>query len=160
MAKVMWKKYWLNSLVLLALLLLTTKCKKDRLKDDKAILIGEWEWIGSDKNNFGTLPAYEYLTTATEGAKYQIEFLKKGKVLFKKDGNVEERKRIVFERWNQPASNYTYFDILLNNSLDDQLIGSLDWAGGDTLTIFDRWPYKESEDCSSGCDYVHYYRKH
>lgn len=147
--------HWL--LLIIISLLLGSGCKKNRLKDDKAILVGEWEWIYTDKDNFGTLPAYELVTPANQGNTYQLLFKKKGVVHLMKNGDCQERKRTVFSSWDHLSNGEISFHILLNNDLDDQLFGFV--RSSDTLVIMDRWPYKEAEACSSGCNFTHYFVK-
>lgn len=145
-------------LIAIGTILLTVNgCKKDRLKDDKAILIGEWEWVYTDKDNFGTLPAYELFTPNSEGKTYQVEYSKKGIIKMKENNDCRERKRTVFTRWRNNADGSISFSIRLNNNQDDQIGGLL--LTSDTLAFLDRFPYSEANDCNNGCNYTHYFVK-
>ena len=136
--------------------MLLASCKKDKLKDEKEILVGKWEWEYSinHKNVCSNGPFWtDTLTPQSEGAHYIIEFLKKGKVIFYKEGEEQDKKRIVFYFFNEDncsLSGYKSFGILLNNDDDEQLIGC--YSNNDTLIIHQGYPYKD-EDCKKFTNY-------
>jgi hypothetical protein len=99
-------------------------CKKDKLIDDKAVLIGKWEWSYSRFERSGS-NAFTYSRTPNSvGATYQLNFLEKGKVQFMKDNVILEEYRIVIKRtgvewcfhWDQG------YVIWPNNKSDNSLI--------------------------------------
>lgn len=76
------------------LILFFISCKKDKLTDDKEILIGTWNWYSTTKSNsLCNPPSYETeLSPSTENKTYTIKFFKKGKVTFLE--NDTEKKNI------------------------------------------------------------------
>ena len=67
------------SFILLAGVFLS--CKKDRLKDEKEVFIGKWQWVYSEADLFlcDGFPLYDdTLTPQSESANYSLEFEKKG----------------------------------------------------------------------------------
>ena len=158
MIKAILRKCWCIHLMLLLAISLPTGCKKDRLVDDKADLIGKWEWLYSLSAGYGPSPPIKYFTPMTDGNDYSLKFTEKGKLEFYKNLDLLCRKRMVFSEWNQVQSaGYHSFNILLNNDTDDQLSGSLD-QHPDTLTIHYDFPFSSDEpECY--CHFTHYFVK-
>lgn len=147
-----------HQLFILFIPILFLSCKKDKLKDEKSIFIGKWNWKYSvyyyDQCNPPTQS--KVLTPATENKTASIEFLKKGYVIF----NGTDKKRIVFENWlykNVGSGQKYSFDIKLDNKKDQWLGG---FIGGDTLILEGEYKGEafDNSSCSDGCcNYTNYY---
>lgn len=72
------------NLITLMLLVGLLSCKKHRLKDEKSILVGEWEWVYSIKKGSYTSPPFlswtDTIFPSDVSSTYGLIFLKKGKV--------------------------------------------------------------------------------
>jgi len=132
-------------------------CQKDRLKDEKAIFIGTWNWIYSEHeyNICQGFAQNEILTPETESMTYSMEFFERGIVKFYENGNLISRDRLIFAQYGDPVwfgAEYTSFDIYLNKynyDNDSYIQGSV---SPETL-IFNRlFPFKN--------DYCNRYESH
>lgn len=67
-------------LVIICLFGIILSCKKDQLKDEKAVFIGKWEWVHTTyfTNACEGAAIYEELTPASEGVSFELEFQKEG----------------------------------------------------------------------------------
>jgi hypothetical protein len=132
-------------------------CKKDRLKDEKEVLVGVWRWEYSVRdNNPGTnsLPHYiDTITPLTEGDTYKMEFCKNGKVHFYKNGQVTEKRRIVFRSWNSENNIANKFEIMLDNDQSKILGGDFNFVNEDlirdSLAVLFYFPFSERDE---NCD--------
>jgi len=142
-------------IIILVLILSFQACKKDRLKEDKSILIGTWNWVYTE-HYYGWCDGesyYETLTPESESEKFSIEFLKNGIVKFY-SGNEEliEKKRIVFDYFKTIVPDTIKYSIKLNNKSDELLSG----GGGDTFQKLNQYPFKGEYGCE---DYDNYFVK-
>lgn len=125
-------------------------CKKDRLSDEKAFLIGKWNWIYSG-HYYGwcdNQQLEETLTPLSEGKDYSVRFVEKGKIEFFEDGEMKEECRMVFDFFEVNAQGEAFFYFYLNNDKARGMVG----AGKDTLNL--KYPYVEE---ISGCGYFDNY---
>jgi hypothetical protein len=119
-------------------------CKKDKLIDDKAVLIGKWEWIYSKFYREGSSPYTFYKTPNSEDATYQLNFLEKGKVQFMKDNVILEEYRIVFKSTDERCfDNFEKHRIWLNNKSDNRLIICIK---NDTLRTSGVFPFEQQNE--------------
>lgn len=134
-------------------------CKKDKLKGDKEILIGKWNWQYTQykydlcQQNGG----YEaILNPLTEAANYQLEFFENGWIKFYKNAILVDEKRIVFHNFyevNSGDEDYI-FHIYMDNDEDQRLLGSIYKSNLDCLYTWD-YPIKT---INSPCDeYKNYF---
>lgn len=97
---------------------LLMSCKKDRLDGDKSVLIGEWKWVSTEHITYDTWASNDttILTPSSVGNDYYMEFLKKGKLIFK-NNNDSWKDRIVFAKYAGSSiyPGYDYFGLFLNN---------------------------------------------
>ncbi len=126
---------------------LLLSCKKDRLKDDKEIFIGTWEWQHAvHKYDFcDNDPNYsEILTPENIGNNYSIEFLKKGLIKYYENSSFLEQDRLVFTRFkesSEPESNFFEFSVLLDNKKDDVSKSIEGYVNPDTLIFIRGFPF-------------------
>jgi hypothetical protein len=140
------KKRILYSIMFIAII----SCRKDRLKNEKDILIGKWEWIYSDQTYFGRTTTYNKATPLTENTTYQMVFLKKGIIEFYENNVFIEKYRIKFNLWdNSCRDNSNYFNISLDNS---ELVfhGCI---SRDTLKTLSYFPFDDSDGTWSSINY-------
>jgi len=133
-------------------------CKKDKLKGDKEILIGNWKWvysIKSERSHCDNPTQYTTLNPSSEGVEYSMEFKKKGYVIFKKNEAENEKFRIVFEEFTISNLQYSgYFRALINlNNKEDNLF--VIYVKGDTLIeTGNKFPFiGHNESCLSYTNY-------
>jgi hypothetical protein len=125
-------------------------CKKDKLKDEKNILVGKWEWTSSSATiNLCNPPTSDIVITPfTENVDYSIEFQEKGKVIFYTNDVETEKYRIAFTSWtiSDYVEPYDYmFYIDLNNDEDKSMYGVVKQ---DSLLIFNSFhPFYNGGDC-------------
>lgn len=105
-------------LVSVGLVLLLNSCKKDKLKEEKEILIGRWNWVYTD-HSYGwcdNMQHEEMLTPSTENKVFSLEFLKKGCLKFiQGENDVVNEYRIVFHYFTVLSSTSASFNIYLDN---------------------------------------------
>ncbi|MBN4072570.1 hypothetical protein JYT74_00890 [Crocinitomix catalasitica] len=102
-------------------------CKKDKLKDDKEILTGKWNWTHSS-HTYGWCqydPLYEVITPDSISKTHSVEFLSKGKIKFFEDGTVQDKRRLVFDYFEQDSSGDYFFYLYLDNNKNEGMAGSL-----------------------------------
>lgn len=136
----------MKQLLIIALTLLLFGCAKDRLENETAIFEGTWTWNSSIKyiDNTG---ATEFISASSTTEVYTLKFEEKGKVYYN-NGDEEEKYRIVFNQFKSEQSVFTsgyFYEILLNNKLDNTLTG---YISSDSLITSDtNLPYsKGAED--------------
>ncbi|MCJ8290353.1 MAG: hypothetical protein HRT58_11870 [Crocinitomicaceae bacterium] len=152
------------TLILLALLF---SCKKHRLKNEKAILEGTWEWHFSVRRTSLTTPPFLTFTDtifpSDVSSSYGITFLKKGKVQLFENNELINEDRTVFEKFQSepdcPIKNDPYyFDIYLDNDSDDLMFGCVN---PDTLMLAHSpsFPFPDATYSNSTEDYTDYFKK-
>ena len=108
-------------------------CKKDRLKDEKAIFIGTWNWEYTE-HTYGWCDGFyweETLTPITEGMTFKLEFLETGKLNILKNGEKIISHKLKFKILNDasplcPGENQIQFAIDLNNEEELNFGGCID----------------------------------
>jgi hypothetical protein len=131
-------------------------CKKDRLNDEKSILIGKWEWVYADHyyDVCEGAAIYETLTPESENVTFQFEFQKKGIFIFRKNNELVSTYKTKFEDFGLTQNNsfigWYYFEILLNNDKDlYPFRGKLD---GDSLITSGFEGFGINEQVLAGCE--------
>jgi hypothetical protein len=141
-------------------LCLLFSCKKDKLKGDNAILIGEWTWTQSDHvyGYCNDLILSETITPSSSDQNFSIEIMKKGIIKYYKDGVYLEKDRIVFSEFSGGSCDFVldghFFGINLNN--DTELTGAFNGCvNSDSIILAFGFPYDNIEE---GCEsYVSYF---
>lgn len=126
--------------VIFFLMLTFLSCKKDRLSDEKAFLIGKWNWTHTyyEYNQCTQCcPLYDTLFTLEVNKTFAMEFEKKGKVNFYENNVLVDTYRIVFDDF-YGESDFVY-DIHLDGDENQRLLGRV-YPNG-TLYSWD-YPYK------------------
>ena len=149
-----------NILFLFLLSILFLSCKKDKLKNDKEILIGKWKWVYTQNTwraNCDNSPIISYYTPVTEGKEYEIEFTKKGCVRFYENETETSKYRIIFtnDGWELIStgiySGFYNFNIMLNNKEDLFFAG---YVNNDTLIVNGFFPKESSnQGCNTNINY-------
>ena len=138
-----------------------SSCRKDKLKDDKEIFIGKWSW-GYTSHDYGWCDNesyFEILTPQTENTTFSIEFFKKGKLEFYKNGSFVDQYRIKFVQFEIndycELKNAFKFNIDLDNIGDNDFNGCLN---SDTLLLgsFPDFIFQTEQGCEN---YVNYFIK-
>ena len=119
--------------VIICLVGLIISCKKDRLKDEKAIFIGTWNWEYTE-HTYGWCDGFyweETLTPITEGMTFKLEFLETGKLNILKNGEKIISHKLKFKILNDasplcPGENQIQFAIDLNNEEELNFGGCID----------------------------------
>jgi hypothetical protein len=138
-------------LYLFIVLLLTASCKKDKLEGEAEILRGNWKWVNTQKVTntceADTTWSYSYIDSTAASNEYSIEFLSKGKMLFRHNGGLVFRNRIVFKSIEPiVSSSYTHkIDIYVNNDEND-IMHLL--VGNDSLMV-DDYPLDTDNSCEN-----------
>jgi hypothetical protein len=121
------------SSVVLFTFILVTSCKKDRLEEEYEQLTGKWRLDYIVERTFNTLSStsiYDTIFSSEIQNTYELDFIKKGKLLQIKDGETVRKDRIVFSSFDEsdcystPLVSYL-FVIHLNNDQDDRFVGCL-----------------------------------
>ncbi len=132
-----------------SLLVLLFSCKKDKLEGDAAMLLGKWNWTSSTLVSNYCDPDSSWIrkidSESNEASNYSLEFLEKGKVIFRHNGGKVWNNRLVFESIEAlNDSLYTHkFIIHLNNRSDEPMII---WLGQDHLMMHD-YPKDTDQEC-------------
>ncbi len=147
----------INSKSILLILLVNVgvvSCKKDKLKDEKSILIGNWEWVNT-QHDFGWCEGEsweETLTPESEDENYSMFFYKKGVVEFYQNGNLLDKSRVVFDHFEINELGNFSFVIDLNNKEENRMSG----YGNETSVNFGGFPFVGVAGCE---DYDNYFSK-
>ncbi|MFT5601842.1 MAG: hypothetical protein ACI9N1_002091 [Flavobacteriales bacterium] len=163
----MFRNLWSIKLLVIGVFFSLSSCKKDKLKDGKEVLIGEYEWIYSARRSqFSSVTYSDTIDPISESTSFKMEFQEKGKIIFYENDEIIKERRIVFTSWMSPGSNGHTFDINLNNKKEENFTGSININGlsgnGDTIAMFDYFPYADDERCPIGagsCNLTHYFVK-
>lgn len=141
--------------VLVVLFIGLNSCKKDKLKNEKEILIGKWTWTHTyyEYNKCTQCcHLYDTLSTLVTNKTFAMEFEKKGKVKFYENDVLVDTYRIIFDDF-YGESDFVY-DIHLDGDENQRLLGRVYTNG--TLYSWD-YPYKAVD---SPCDdYKNYFIK-
>lgn len=99
------------NLITLMLLGALLSCKKHRLKNDKEVFEGKWEWVYSVESTSYNSPGQHYMDTIfpTGSIGYSIVFKKSGKVSFFKNDQFVDKYRIVFSTFQEGSSQVPLF---------------------------------------------------
>lgn len=112
-------------------------CKKDRLVGEYDVFVGEWQHVFTIQRNWATsgtiwddtLPSSEF-----DGV-YGLQFIKRGKVCFKRNDKTVRRYRTVIQRFDEGPlyflSSGNRYGILLNNA-DNLMVGEI---SNDTIVV-------------------------
>lgn len=148
------------------LILILVGCKKHKLKGDYAILEGNWKWAYSIKRTYNTdfqTTEFETIYASQYPDTYEVEFFHKGKMSFKKNGDEDEKYRIVFDYFSYQGNvplvmdNAWFFIINLNNRKKNTYSA---WVNEDTLSPTKGNLPDEFIDHDDGSDeirYIHFY---
>ena len=134
----------MKKLAYIFIIILLITCKKDKLINDKAILVGNWEWVYSKIVKAGSNSYTYYKTPNSENATYQLNFLEKGKVQFMKDNVILEEYRIVFKPTDVKCfDDGEKYKIWLNNKSENSLIICIK---NDTLRTSGVFPFEQQNE--------------
>ena len=153
-----------NRFIFFLAILLLYSCKKDELEGDHLLLEGKWKWAHSNLIYNDGMPnsSSELVPSNSISGDYFLEFDRKGKVMFYKNETVEEKYRIVINKFMEsPACIYINcyaFSIYLNNKSDHRLAGSMN---EDTMLVFEsNIPLKNHSESGTTYTYQHLYLKY
>ncbi len=119
-----------------------SSCRKDKLKGDAEVLVGEWEWIETKRSiqmGAGGPVIDDYNTPASIGKTYTITFYKKGKIEIKRDDETIYKKRTIVEYFQVGDSSH-------NKSWVFKITNLTDGNPNNTNTDFSGWFYEDSDD--------------
>jgi hypothetical protein len=132
----------------IVLILIVLSCKKDKLKNEKEILVGTWIWDYSIISNVACTKDDKHIKTNDV---YEIVFKEKGKVEFYKNSTRVDRGRILFTQFIEEINtSYYRFGIDVNNNSEEDLDG---YVIENALVIVRNFPFKD-ETCM---DYTSYF---
>jgi hypothetical protein len=124
-------------------------CKKDKLEGDTAILEGKWNWTASylvpNRCDVDSNWIYTLKDSVTENSTYSLEFLAKGKLIFRHNDGTVWNQRLIFEskeEVNDPTYDYRFLISLDGKTNDPMTI----WVGSDSLLVND-YPKDTDVDC-------------
>lgn len=145
-------------ILLIPLVSFFLSCKKDKLKDDKELLIGEWNWVYSNHEYgwCGDTNGTAIYSPVSMDNNFTIKFYKKGNVEFYDDDGLVKKYRTVFSGFKKsivcPGDNTYNFGIYLDNNTVNKLYGCV---SPDTLLLgpFDDFFFTYSEGCESYLNY-------
>jgi len=130
-------------------------CEKEKLEGETSMLIGKWNWTASIlvPNHCDVDSTWDYVLEdeASNDNTYSLEFLEKGKLIFRHNGATIWNKRIVFdskEEINEDPYSHK-FEIRLNNETNDPMII---WVGDRALLVHD-YPKDTDTDCEEMYNY-------
>ena len=123
--------------LLLLLLIMFASCKRTRLIDEMDILEGKWRAEFLVTYNYGVVPVR--LDTIWGGQGYEIEFFRKGKVVFFKDGELIEKQwfRISTFELDELRGPRDYYFLAYLNKAKESMSG---WINPDTLVTKEYFP--------------------
>ncbi|MFK7787682.1 MAG: hypothetical protein AB8B56_21350 [Crocinitomicaceae bacterium] len=154
------------SLIILILLVGLFSCKKHRLKGEKAILEGTWEWCYSLQHSSLSSPPFTASTDTVfpvdVSSNYQLIFLKKGKVQLYENNELKQEYRTVFKKFENVnfcliTNNSVYFEMYLDNDENRFMDGCV---SSDSLSIrYVNFPFSDQEYVSSSVWYTDFFTK-
>ncbi|MFT4662795.1 MAG: hypothetical protein ACI8XB_003088 [Patiriisocius sp.] len=135
---------------------LTVSCTKEspivspnQLVDEKASLIGKWNWASTYHmwEMCSNDPSYEE-TILSEGyfVQYSIEFKENGYAKFYRNDSLIKTNRIIFGDFYDYGDAFV-FNINLDNNPDKRLLGWV-WPSKDSIMTYD-YPFNALDD---GCE--------
>jgi hypothetical protein len=150
-----------NLALIISLFGLLLSCKKDKLKDDKAIFIGKWAWVYT-YHNYGWCDGAdleEILTPITEETSFKMEFIKKGEFYFYVDNNKVLSFKMKFKILNKDSplcagNNWSQFAIDLNNKEEFNFGGCI---SSDTLVTTGFRGFEFTPDVNGCENYLSYF---
>jgi hypothetical protein len=130
-------------------------CKRDKLEEDKELLVGRWSWTHSYYEHNKCEPCctmYDTLNPQSEIKNFSLEFEYKGKVKFFENGILINEGNIAFDDfYDQNGTSGKTFDIHVDNDANQRLLGTV---FDSTLYTWD-FPYEAN---NSPCDdYKNYF---
>jgi len=115
----MFKKSVYNSIVLIIVLLSVNACKKDKLEGDYAVFEGRWKWAYTIRHSSFSQNNYSDTIFQNEtGKHFEIEFFKKGKLVFYENNKEIEKYRIVFLDWHEGNNGNSSISMYRDNKKD------------------------------------------
>ncbi|NOQ75578.1 MAG: hypothetical protein GQ574_26445 [Crocinitomix sp.] len=139
--------------IMIAFVLLSSySCKKHELKNEKEILIGNWEWIFTEKE-YGWCDNMDFevtLNQESENYTCSINFEKKGYVSFYLNGVLENKYRVVFKHFIPVPNNFDYQAIIYLNNNKENTIGLQ--VTDDTLSV-GSFPISVEDGCGFAKNY-------
>ena len=144
-----------NLIFMIFTFLLILSCKKDQLKDEKAILIGKWEWVYSyqiyDICEGSTIE--KELTPESEGVSFELEFQKEGVFEIRKNEIMIASYKTKFKEFNLSGNpdypGWYNFLIHFNNDKDLRYFRGL--VNKDSLVTSGFEGFEYTYDGPSGC---------
>lgn len=135
-------------------------CLKDKLKGEKEILIGTWNWTETINTNgycSGSITYSDTITPSNSTDRYRVEFKKKGRVLLYKNNVEIDKGRIKFNSWKQNSTNHYTFDIIVDGKSEKNLLGEVTLS---TITLYNYYfPFDIISDCNGCCKYTSHFSK-
>ena len=155
-------------LLLLLFPVLLLSCKKDKLDGDYQVLEGTWRLSAAVKIKYYANSQFTIRDTIEQFANvYELDFKKRGKVRYLRDGEELNEYRIVFAGFTEQDTCYSeYFtmpspyyetDILLNNKEENFLRMCYNQS---EMQIYNReFPFPDGNDGAASVTYLCYYKK-
>ena len=153
-------------IIRLVLLVGLVSCKKDRLTNEKSVLVGEWEWVYSIKKGTMTSPPFASYTDtifpSELSSTYGLTFLKKRKVQLIENNEIKGEYRTVFNKFEDTEyglleTNPWFFQLVLNNDAADYIDG---WVNSDSLAVLlPRFPFPFGNSSRHSIIYKDFYKK-
>ncbi len=144
-----------NLIYIIFTFFLIVSCKKDQLKDEKAVFIGKWEWVHTSyfTNTCEGAEIHQEFTPASEGVSFELEFQKEGIIELRKNEMVIASFKTKFKEFNL-SENPDYlgwynFLIHFNNDKDLRYFRGLVNKDSIVTTGFEGFEY--TYDGPSGC---------
>ncbi len=112
----------------LVLLTVLFSCKKHRLKGDREILVGNWEWVYSVKYKYSTNGSsfHDTILPSDVTSSYSVEFLKRGNVHLIENDEIKKKYRTVFKQFQITGSvpgcfiNTDVYDFTIYRNNDEE----------------------------------------
>jgi hypothetical protein len=142
-------------LVIICLFGIIHSCKKEQLKDEKAILIGKWEWVNTFyfTNACEGAAIYQDFTPATEEVSFELEFQKEGIFELRKNEIVIASFKTKFKEFNLSGNpdylGWYNFLIHFNNDKDLRYFRGL--VNKDSLVTTGFEGFEFTYDGPNGC---------
>ncbi|NQZ36354.1 MAG: hypothetical protein HRT58_11855 [Crocinitomicaceae bacterium] len=161
-------KSTLSIVVVFLGLVVLYSCKKHRLKNEKAILEGTWEWSFSIRNYGMTTPPFitwtDTIFPSDVSSSYGVTFLKKGKIQLFENNELKDEYRTVFPIFESEAgtdcliyNNPYRFEIDLDNASDHTMAGCVN---SDTLVLHRHvFPFPSVTYSGSTEFYINFFKK-
>ncbi|MEX1002605.1 MAG: hypothetical protein WDZ35_10865 [Crocinitomicaceae bacterium] len=135
-------------------LLINISCKKDKLKDEQEILVGEWEWFYTNTTyEICNPPSYDSIVNPSNFDKnYHLQIEKKGRVHFIEDSSQKSsfNLQLVYFSENTTYINYDFeFSIYLDGEQENQISG---FVGIDSMVVVKGLPFPDT-DCDNYTSY-------